>query len=109
MSEGSANGELAILSALTVCDLIKRRGQPERGVATWKLSENRRPVPFQEGEVTFRLTPRQTDWNGAPHYRPEVITSHLKAPATLQLRWLRGLRLCVFIYSGLQHLNLPHL
>lgn len=35
-SEGSASGNLAILFALMVCDLIKRRGQPEKGVATWK-------------------------------------------------------------------------
>lgn len=50
MSEGTASGDLAIFPVLTVCDVIKRRGQPERGVASWKRNGNTRPVPFQEGK-----------------------------------------------------------
>lgn len=52
VSEGTASGELAIFPVLMVGDVIKRRGQPERGVATWKRSETTRPVPFQEGKLS---------------------------------------------------------
>lgn len=56
-SKGSASGDIAISLAWMGCDVIKRRGEPERGVATWNWSETTRGwrCPGRE-KLAFRVT-----------------------------------------------------